>query len=311
MDDTITGGDISTAYAAADGASPAPNPSETTTPAASASADTTVPPAGQIAPDGSQVQTGTPPEHRWDAILANARNEWKAQYGWAEQVNRADLDDVIRIAQLSKSDPIGYVQQVIADLQADPQYAAQLRSIAAKALSQGRGPQPQQPPGQYPVVQLEDGQQLDVNQLAAQLKEELRKEYAPALTAAQKLQHAEDVHQADQFAGTLIGELSQLEGFEAKKTEIGQEVRRQIAQYPSNDPRTDTPEFLEAAALRAYYKVVLPTLSATARKAALTEVGQKTHANTVNPAQPRTAAPTELKDLSWGDALKAAYAQAK
>ena len=307
-DGTISGGDISAAYDAAAGASPASSTSDTTAPATGASADATSQLAGQPATDATATpQTGVPPEHRWPSILDNARNEWKQQYGWAEQVDRADLEEVIEIARLSKDDPIAYVQKVIADLQDDPTHGPRLRSLAARALSQGRGQQ-QAPPGQLPIIELEDGSRLDMNAVLAAQEEKLRREYAPALTAAQKLQLAEDKHAANEFASTVA---SELQGFDKQVhgNAMVAEIKREIAKYPKNDPRTDHPDFLEAATLRAYMKVVVPTLSTSARKAALAEAGQKVHANTVNPAPPRTGAPVALKDMSMADALRAEWAR--
>ena len=149
-----------------------------------------------------------------------------------------------------------------------------------------------------------------MNAVLAAQAEQLRREYAPALSAAQKLQLAEDKVAADGFATDLTGEL---QGFDKNVhgAAMIDAVKREIAKYPKGDPRADTPEFLSAATLRAYMKVVVPTLGATARKTALAEAGQKAHANTVNPGQQRTAAPVELKDMSWADALKASMAAAK
>lgn len=140
MDDTGNSGGNSSpttfAEAFAADASPASDSSQqpTTTPeAALPGAD-----AGQ-----PQQEDREPfiPRARFDEVnskkseLENSLKEWQ-QYEWAKQVNQHDLSEAIRIAQLAKSDPITYLQDFIKELQAHQTYGPQLKSLAARALSQ-------------------------------------------------------------------------------------------------------------------------------------------------------------------------------
>jgi cell envelope opacity-associated protein A len=105
---------------------------------------------------------------------------------------------------------------------------------------------------------------------------------------------------ADEFATSLTGELSQLQGFTKEHgPAIAEEVKRIIAQYPKGDPRTDTPEFLEAATFRAYTKVVLPTLTRQAQSAQLDTLQRTAAASSgINPG---SAAPTSPRKVTSFD----------
>src|SRR4051812_6347539 len=115
-------------------------PSSESTPADSASAAATEPPAADASDNGTAPAAGEPPKERWNDILANARTkaaeEALAPYSWAKQVDQQEFARVIEMSRKASADPIGYMQDFIKELQAHPEYSAQLRSLAAKALAQ-------------------------------------------------------------------------------------------------------------------------------------------------------------------------------
>jgi hypothetical protein len=145
------------------GDSSASTPTEST-PAASASAETTSPSAETTLPDGTTPAQGEPPKERWNDILANARTkatqdaqaQFEQQYGWATKVNPQEFQQVSQLARTLSANPIEGLQQLIAEVRKDPQYDAQIRSLAARALAQGRQPAAPAEP-QMVQVQLEDG----------------------------------------------------------------------------------------------------------------------------------------------------------
>lgn len=323
MDDdsgTITGGDISAAMDAARGDSPSSTPTPESTPAASASAETTTPPAGSVPADGSQPSTdakpaGVPPEHRWPSILENARNEWKQQHGWAEQVSQQEFRQVTELARRASADPIGYLQDFIKELQASPEHAAQLRSLAAKALAQ-RAQQTvaeQEPQPDLPIA-LEDGRVVHLYSADQQAKREAFLQQKWMQSVEQKLQPFQQTHQAlqaereaaqatianERFASTVTSDVKSWEG-------VTDETMKAMAVQVANDPQLPkTPSFeqLELAVNRAYRKVVLPGLRRSATASVLSNHQLKVNANTVSPGQSSAGTPKPYTEMSWGEAFR-------
>ncbi len=276
-----------------------PEPSADTTPA-----DATVPPAETDSVEGSTQAPGEPPKERWDAILSNAREkarteamaEWQ-DYAWVKQMPAADFKAVVERLARTKGDPIGLLTELVNEVSADPTYGPQLRSLAAKQLAAGRGQQTQTPDLTPTPIQLEDGrvvQLYSADQIAAlksQWMTDVEAKLSPRLQTVDQMaaerQAERAQHEADQFAGGFLGELSKLPHFEEHKAAIhGKLAAMQLS--------SDHPAEVKAAAYRAYVDVlqekVLPSLSTKAQTQLLDTLQTKAAASTsVNPG---SAAPT-------------------
>lgn len=235
--------------------------------------------------------------------VEEAQQQWRQQYGWAEQVPQQDFQQMSAWYQRANADPIAFAQELIAELNADPTHGAAIRSMAARALQQGRG---QSSAGQLPVIELENGQVVDLNQFRAQIAEELRAEYAPALKTAKELAEektriANDAA-ATQFGSTLFGEVSQLPYFTENKAEVGAHLAQYLARF-KGQPGSDDPRFIEAALFRSYNAIVLPKLATAERRAVLHDINNKAAAGSVQPGQTGTRPPKSMDDMTIAEAL--------
>lgn len=327
MDDTFTGADLTSAMSSGGDTSSA----ETTSAAESvATADTTAPPgAATTAPaEGSATSPSTDkpagpiPFDVHKTALENARlkavEEWKTKYGWAEQVNEADIREAVRIAQLAQKDPIAYVKEFIKDLQTHATYGPQLKSLAAQALAQ-RAQQAEQEPQPDLPIQLEDGRVVHLYSAEQQAKREafLQKQWLQSVE--QKLQPLQQTHEqlqaraaalqqqqaVDHFVTTTYADVQTWEGMQDKANQVAVAEALKAMKVNSDDPRE-----VSIALNTAYRQAVLPKLLGAKAQAVLTTTNAKVDAGSIgNPAQTTVNAPAPLKDLSWGDALRREYAR--
>lgn len=292
---------LTSAFAAEDS-----HPSGTPDPHAS-----TPPAAVQPGTDGDPVQSDdrSPfiPRARFDEVntkLAELK-AWREQHGWVDQVDRTQLEAALGYYGRIQQDPVAAVREQIQQLQAHPIHGPQLRSLAAQALASGR--QAAMPP---PDVEVTDDHGLVVAKtysdqrlaqrdqwLKTQLLQELSQQFAPVQQTvaqlAEREAYAVAAQQASSFARTFTEELATYPGFTEHKAAIGAEVARALAQYPKDDPRYDEPAFLEALTLRAYHRIVTPTLTASAEARQLDTL--KRHAaagSSVRPNAPAATTPT-------------------
>jgi hypothetical protein len=63
-----------------------------------------------------------------------ANAEWRAQYGWAEQVPKETLAHWSSVAQEMSTNPVAFLERYTKELSAHPVYGPQLRSHAARTL---------------------------------------------------------------------------------------------------------------------------------------------------------------------------------
>ncbi|HMJ58299.1 MAG TPA: hypothetical protein VK467_04135 [Gemmatimonadales bacterium] len=314
-DGSITAGDIEAA-SASQGDSPSPDPSPLGDAAVATSADAIVPPADPATGEVTSTP-GAPPEQRWPSILENARREaaakaeeaWKP-YEWAKQVPQQQFDEMVGWYQRANADPVQFAQELIQSLQQHPVHGQALRSLAARALSSGRG-QAEEPQPDLPL-ELADGRVVPVYSAAQQAKREAWLQQRAEQAFEAKLQPFREMQSqaeerargeaATQFATTLTGSLTKLPGFTEHKAEIAQWIAKARLE-------SDHPAEVRAAALEAYTAIVVPKLSSTVRQGVLTDLHHKAGASTVNPAQTGTAAPKSLADMTTKEALEAEFAR--
>lgn len=251
------------------------------------------------------------PRERFDEVNTERTSlkEWKERYAWAEQVNPTDLQEALRIAQLSQRDPIGYLQEFVKELQAHPTHSAQLKSLAAKALA-ARSQTPQAPLEPQPdlPIQLEDGRVVQLYSAEQQAKREawlqqqwlssVEQKFQPVTQTLETLQAeraaAVQQQQVDHFVTTTYADVQTWPGMEDKANQVA--VGKYLADrhLSSNDPRE-----VQILLNEAYRKVVLPTLSNKAQSALLDTLKTKAAASTsVNPGSAATTTPKRIDKFS-------------
>jgi hypothetical protein len=316
MEDS-TGGNTAasapTSFATADwssDASPAPESSQQTTTPSAAEQPTA---ASEPAPAGDD-RSPFIPRARFDEVntKANELKQWREQYAWAESVDRQKVEQAVELANLYSTDRAGYIRTLLSEAINDPQLAPAIRSEAARLLGTRAqsAPTPDAPVQMVPV-QLEDGTVVNMPrdpnawmaQQRASLQAEMDAKYAPALSAADKLQKAEEHYaqsqEAQRFATSFGGDLTKLPHFAELKDTIREGLSK--AQLAS-----DHPAEVRAAALQVYIQAlsekVLPNLSTKAQSQLLDSLQQKAAAsNSVNPGSAAPSTPrsvTKFTDAS-------------
>ena len=279
---------------------------DTETPAPTDTA--TTPPAD--AADPLSAKHGPIPFAVHDQALKNARvkaseealAKHRETFGWAEQVNRADVEQAVQLARLYQTDRAGYIRQLLTEAGGDPQLGPVVRSEAARILAANRQAAP---PSFDPDIPVYDdrGQKVAETFSAAKQRELITHMVAEAL-------------------GKEVGPLKQ--DYESRQEQVKAEKERAEAeafQQELNTFVTDTyqeaievlPGFKEhekeiskvmetipgdpAKAMRqAWKQVVGPTLEAEALTKVRASFTNKQNAQTVDgsgraastPARPKT-----------------------
>lgn len=277
---------VSFAEAFASDASPASDPSQQTTTPSAAEQPTS---DAQAQPQQSDERSPMIPRPRFDEVNAkyNELKTWKESRAWAEQVDQQTFTQMAQWYQQAHTDPLTFATNLIAELQTHPVHGQALRSLAARTLAQGRGGSQPAPALDGIAIDLGNGQQVTLGDLKAQWLQEVRNEFQPVAKTVREIEteraQLQAKAQADEFASGFFKELSQLPNFADHKAAIAQEV--QAMQLAS-----DHPAEVQAATLRAYLKVVLPTLSQKAQSQLLDNLQQKAAASTsVNPGSAANA----------------------
>lgn len=304
---STTTGPATFAEAFAADASSASNPSPTT-PAASTSADATVPPAA-TGSESATPATGEPPKDRWHDILENARTktrqeveaEWK-QYEWAKQVNQEEFTKIAELARKASADPIAYLTDYIKELQAHPTYSQQLKSLAARALSQRTQAQG---PDLTPIqVQLENGQTVGLytaEQIAAlqqQWLAQAEQKFQPFTQSVEQMQAERAAYakqqEISQYVETTHADVVTWPGMDDKANQVA--VAEELKRMRIND---DDPREVSLALNAAWRKVVAPKLSSKGESQLLDTLQRKAAASTsVNPGSTSATSPRAITKFS-------------
>ena len=285
-------------------------------PASDPSAQTTTPATAAESPSGAEVTPADDrspfiPRSRFDEVNTRLKTaeSWKQQHAWAETIPQGELQKAIELARRASADPVGYLQDLIAEVQAHPQHGQALKSLAARALAARSAPAETDPQPDLPI-QLDDGRVVHLYSAEQQAKREaylekrwlaaVDEKYRPVVQtheAIAKRHQAEiDKAEGDTFATEFTGELTTLfPAFKAHKDQVGQEVVRMLAAY-ANDPRVNDRSFLEALTLRAAQKVLGPLQQATAESSVLDTLQRKAAASSsVNPGSAAPSSPRSPK----------------
>jgi len=301
------------AQAFASDAAPAPESAASTAPPSTqASADILDP----AAPPTSTESQGPIPFTAHKTALDNARakerlaaqQEFDRDYGWAKQVPRESLERFGQIAAQMSSDPIGFLNTFVAELQAHPTHAAALRSQAGRLLASARGQGADPMPA--PDVQITDAHGQVTGQtysdkasaeLAAwnrrQMMAEFQKELQPFKAEREQQQaqarQAETTKQVDAAADQHLGRIDRI-------LDGDKELYQHVAQLITLDKSLDPID----AALQVRAQYVVPKLAGKAQQSVLDDLKTKAAAQGINPASATANAthkPTSFLDpaLKW------------
>lgn len=328
-DDTFTGADFEAAATGGDTSVSASPESATATidsstppeAATTAPVDASIPSSPSIDP----AQAGPIPFNVHKTALDNARSkavaEWEQQYGWAKQVDPQEFQRVVEMSRKASADPIAYLQDFIKEIQQDPKYGAQLRSLAARALSQRQQqvvdeqePQPDVP------IQLDNGRVLNLYSAEQQAKREaflqrqwmsqVKQEFSPVTKTIETLQarEAEAVRQSEihSYVSTTHQDVTTWPGMQDEANRVAVASELASMRLSSDDPREVT-----LALNAAYRKAVLPNLHRSAMQSVLSTTRQHASAGTVNPGQTSTRAAKSMDEMSIAEALQHVAAQGR
>lgn len=289
-------------------------PSSETTPVASASAETTPPSAAATTPDGTtqttetaaSAETGPIPFERHKAVLDKAYQErdglkqelegWK-QYDWAKSVPRETFDQIAATQQRIHTDPVGFVSDLIAELQNHETYGPQFRSNAARLLASGRS----QPADVdlTPDVAIHDaqgrvvGHTLSDKKIMAAIEQgvnnALGKEVAPLKAAHEKQVNAEKQRaftaEVERLGNAEMAKLEKREGF----TEHAESIWKAMEAHPDWSARD--------AYDHVYDTEIAPKREARIKESYDKELKTKAASSSMNPSTARVTTPTRPKDF--------------
>ena len=243
-----------------------------------------------------------------------------------EQEYRATVGDpaVAREAtqwfQRAARDRVGFLRDVITEALADPQLAAQVRSLAGQTLGGGRGPMAAAPT-EAPAPDFQDAngnqfysaktQQARDEWLIQRAREEILGQVQPDLeqVRTERLERQADTAKR-QVVSAIQGHIS-----EATKWPYFEQYKAQIAHVARTMPLTSGHPAEEAIVLRrAYDQVVGPQLSTLEQQRVMADLKARAHASSLNPAS--TGAPSGIPKAvrakdggTFGAALQWAQAQ--
>lgn len=290
------------------------------TPAADDGTATTAP-SSETPDDTAPPTPGEPPREKWETILNNAREkakqeatkEFQQQYGWAQGVDRAAVEEAARMGQLYQQDRPGFIRQMLAEALTDADLAPLVRSEAARVLAnrtRGTQPEAQPAPDLSPDIPVLDAEGRVVTQtysaervqqiVQQAISDAIGKELAPLKQDYQTRQQREQAIQQQQALqqqseSIYADALETLPGFKEHEASIAEAFNAIPASVPAD------------RALRMAWKQVVGDKLANAdqvKAQTITDLKTKAAASTVNPATAgiaTTKRPTSFHDasLSW------------
>lgn len=276
------------------GDSPAPVSAET--------APTPTPaPATAAQPEPVQAETppppspGEPPKERWEAILNNTRT--KVRDETLQEVVK-QYGPSLQVVEQLRSDPVGTVVQLMTELQADPRFAQQMASHAARTLRASRQaaqgedePQPDLDAGNGVFLYSAQQQAKREAWLQAKWQREMQSALAPIqqdlTTRQQREQQAVERQQAVTATQQRLEKWAQQPHFQQHKDAIR---AKQAELYQAGHEPWD------ALAL-AYASVVLPAQAHQQQQQTVAQAAQKLRAATPNPNATAPAASRKARSL--------------
>ena len=295
-------GDIASTTSASATASPAvgTDSTQTAAPAIEATAN----------PITDSTTTGEPPRERWADILENTRKkereaaltEWRQQYGWAESVDRSQLEQMAQWYSRYNGDAGEFMESILQESLAHPVHGASVKSRIGRMLASLRAQQAQPEPEptfepDVPVMN-EQGQIVSRTYSADLVKQLLAHEVGKAIqplkqdfetrqeTAKQQQAREQRQAQAFQQADADVAYVTKRPFFKEHKDEI----IRVFKENPSMSIREAADYVLDTK--------ILPSFGQQAEAKVLSDLQQKANAQTVHPgAAPNGAARPKFKSF--------------
>lgn len=273
----------------------------------SPSSDATTPSAAEQPTQANEATPSTGddrspfiPRARFDEVNAKktAAEQWKEQYAWAEKIDQGTMTEAIALAQRYKGDPIGFLQELAAEIQAHPEHGARLRSFAAQQLAAGRGQAAPAAPN-YDQIQIDlgDGRAVSLGEIQQQWLAKVREELSPVLKSVEQT-NAERAQlkaqaDADAFAGSTMQDVSTWPGMDnpANRKAVGDAIK--AMQLTSDDPRD-----LQLALSKAWRQVVLPQIHSSAQSQLMDNLKTKAAASSVNPGSASPSTPKQYTSFN-------------
>lgn len=297
------------------GASSAPT-STSTPPAAAAPVDMGV--ALERAMSGATPDPQTPPAQpvqmpgplpyeRHKAILDGAYKErdtlrqqfdqYKQQHGWVESVPREHWQMMSALTNKLAKNPLGFTDELMAQLMTNPQYTSYLRSLGARLLGNGRGA-PQEPGPDldygegrtgYSAAQMQKLREWDRQRLASEFDQKLQ----PLLQDQQDRQKQQEwqrygkelAQRADQTASVIYQRALKWPHFE--------EIKKDIAALMTQHQEMELGD--------AYAYVMQTKVLPSYGQRAVTSATAKLAAGTDAPGRAAGTTPKSLKDMNMDE----------
>lgn len=282
-----------------------------TTPDASTTTDTaTTQPVDTQALDGAtnpSAPQGPVPLAVHQKALENARLKaaqeaqaaFDRDYGWAKQVPREQLERFGSIASSMTTDPIGFLNKFVAELQANPVHAAALRSNAGRMLAARQANAEPQPDVQIVNDQGQvTGRTYSAEGLAKrdawrekQLLAKVEQQYGPLIAEREQRQTAEKTAEAKkQIAAKAEQHFARVDRILDGDKSLYPEVNRLMAA----DPTLDAVD----AALEVRKTKIAPAAKGKAEADVLESLKTKAAAQAMNPATAAVAATSRPKSFN-------------
>jgi hypothetical protein len=289
-DITGTGGNAGSAGAETGAASPVAQTTTTATDAGSAvqSAQTT----GTTT--DSTDREGFIPRARFDEVNTRLQElkTFKEQYGWAESVQRDQLEQMAQWYSRYQGDPGDFLEHAYQEALSHPVHGATVKSRIGRMLASMKAQQQQQPERIEPGIPVmnDRGEIVAKTYTDAQLEQLLQQKLDAALdpykqdleTRKQRAEREQRQEQVNARADADIAYVKARPGFAKFQKDI-------LATFQANPKMT----------IRDAYDAVMDTkLPAEAEAKVLSDLQQKAHAQTVNPGTPSGSAPPTFKKFS-------------
>lgn len=261
---------------------------------------------------GSTGQNFGPVPYGRFSEVNRERGEFKTlaeRRAWADSYQPDQVQQYQALATRMSADPVAFAEQLIGELQAHPEYAPRVKSVAAKLLAAQRAhaqtdsePAPDfidQGTGEqfYSAKALKALRDADAKRTEALIDQRLGPMETRERTAQQREAYERINSALHAEAKAQYDSVKDLPGFTEHKAAIKQAVQ--------DHPEIQT---LHQAYLHVFKTVIYPTLTQKEQSRAMATLQQKAGAATVNPAQ--TATTLSKSPKSMEEALERAYAAA-
>lgn len=248
------------------------------------------------------------PRARFDEVITK-KSELESklqQLAWAEQVTPQEFQSIQQIARhFAGGDQLAGIKALIAEARKDPTIEAQLRSEAARILSQRTQQAAEDAEPQFMVPQQDGSIAFDPNALAQwkqwfarQITGQVQQEIQPLKQSYEQQQAAAKQAQVESawntWQGQIVADTATWPGMDNPdvRQKFSQDVWRQIQGHDITLTDTDK---IERAIERSYRTVVVPTLSQSAEARTLDTLQRKAAASkTVNPGSAGASTPKPI-----------------